>query len=216
GEWVFAHTLYGETGYARVRVEFAADRLTLALWNMKLDGGIHDGKMELKRSKDKEGPAMSMTGKVERDGMAGEFTVGELKGNWKATRIPARPPDAPREHKFEPKEFHRMFSGAIPPVLHIYPGDTVKTWSVDAGGVDAKGVRRSLGGNPLTGPFYVEGTLPGDTLVVKLTRIRLNRDTAISSGGLVPSAVTPYYAVDKKPVENYDSNWVLDRARGVA
>src|SRR5262245_47413370 len=81
GEWVFAHTLYGETGYARVRVEFAADRLTLALWNMKLDGGIHDGKVELKRSKDKEGPAMSMTGKVERDGMAGEFTVGELKGN---------------------------------------------------------------------------------------------------------------------------------------
>jgi acetamidase/formamidase len=51
---------------------------------------------------------------------------------------------------------------------------------------------------------------------VKLKRIRLNRDTAISSGGLVPSAVTPDYAVEKKPVENYDSNWVLDRKSGVA
>ena len=65
--------------------------------------------------------------------------------------------ERPREHVFEPKEFHRVFSGAIPPVLHIYPGDTVKTWSVDAGGVDAKGVRRSFGGNPLTGPFYGKG-----------------------------------------------------------
>src|SRR5262249_10904396 len=153
---------------------------------------------------------------AESDGMSGDASRGALTGTWKATRIPVRPPDAPREHVFEPKEFHRVFSGAIPPVLHIYPGDTVKTWSVDAGGVDAKGVRRSLGGNPLTGPFYVEGTLPGDTLVVKLTRIRLNRDTAISSGGVVLSAVTPDYAVDKKPVENYDSNWVLDHAKGVA
>src|SRR5262249_30254518 len=162
----FARTLYGETGYARMTVEFAGDRMTVALWEMKLDGGLRDGKIDLKRSKDKEGPVMSMTGTVEPDGMAGEFTVGELKGNWKATRMRARAQDAQREHKFEPKEFHRVFSGAIPPVLHIYPGDTVKTWSVDAGGVDAKGVRRSLGGNPLTGPFYVEGTLPGDTLVV--------------------------------------------------
>src|SRR5262249_59457592 len=119
------------------------------------------------RGSGKEGPPAIMTGTVEREGMSGAFSIGELKGKWKATRIPVRPPDAPREHVFEPKAFHRVFSGAIPPVLHIYPGDTVKTWSVDAAGVDAKGVRRSLGGNPLTGPFYVEGALPGDALVVK-------------------------------------------------
>src|SRR5262249_20323014 len=91
-----------------------------------------------------------------------------------------------------------------------------KTWSIDAGGVDAKGVRRSLGGNPETGPFYVEGALPGDTLVVKLTRIQLNRDTAISSGDIVPSAITPDYLQDSKPVENYNSDWALDRDKGVA
>jgi acetamidase/formamidase len=216
GEWVFAHTLYGQTDYARMTVEISGERLTVALWEMKLEGRVRDGKLEAKRSRDKEGPAMSMTGTVAQHGMTGEFTVGELSGKWRATKSPVRSPNAPREHKFEPTEFHRVFSGAIPPVLHIHPGDSVKTWSVDAGGVDAKGIRRSLGGNPLTGPFYVEGALPGDTLVVKLTRIRLNRDTAISSGGIVPSAVTPDYAMDKKPVENYDSNWVLDRKNGVA
>jgi acetamidase/formamidase len=51
---------------------------------------------------------------------------------------------------------------------------------VDAGGVDKDGKRRSLGGNPLTGPFYVEGAVRGDTLVVHFNRIRLNRDRAQS------------------------------------
>ena len=34
------------------------------------------------------------------------------------------------------------------------------------------------GGNPETGPFYIEGAFPGDTLVVKLNKVRLNRDSA--------------------------------------
>lgn len=51
--------------------------------------------------------------------------------------------------------------------------------AVDAGGTDEKGVTRVLGGNPETGPFYVETAMPGDTLAVHLTRLRLNRDWAI-------------------------------------
>src|SRR5262249_6956431 len=155
----------------------------------------------------KDGPPVSMTGSVQRAAIFGELTIGDVKGNWKATRPPGRPAKAPREHVFEPKEFHRVFSGAIQPALHIYPGDVVKTWSVDAAGVDPNGVRRSLGGNPETGPFYVEGAIPGDTLVVKFTRIRLNRDTAISSGGIASNALTPAYVQGRKAVENYNSNW---------
>ncbi|MEJ7609163.1 MAG: acetamidase, partial [Bryobacteraceae bacterium] len=69
-------------------------------------------------------------------------------------------------------------------MLTINPGDTVRTWSVDAGGTDKEGKRRSQGGNPQTGPFYVEGALPGDTLVIKLNRLRLNRNWA-GSGSTV-------------------------------
>ena len=178
-------------------LQAAGDQVTVAAVGLKLEGGIRDGKIELERP-GKDGPPMRMTGTVEQGGMSGDFTMGTTTGRWKATRIPVRPPNAPREHVFEPKEFHRVFSGAIPPVLHIYPGDTVKTWSVDAGGVDAKGVRRSLGGNPQTGPFYIEGALPGDTLVVKLKRIRLNRDTAISTGSIAANAITPDYAAEQE------------------
>jgi acetamidase/formamidase len=101
-------------------------------------------------------------------------------------------------------------------VLKIYPGDTVHTWSVDAGGVDNKSVRRSMGGNPETGPFYVEGALPGDTLVLRLNRVRLNRDSAVSGASIVGSALNPGYVQSVKEVPNFDSTWKLDPERGVA
>jgi amidase len=85
---------------------------------------------------------------------------------------------------------------------------------VDAGGRDANGVRRSLGGNPQTGPFYIEGAMPGDTLSVKFTRIRMNRDTAQSGNAIVPSALAPGYFRDAKLDNNFNSEWKLDRETG--
>src|SRR5204862_613591 len=84
------------------------------------------------------------------------------------------------------------------------------------GGVDRKGLRRSQGGTPETGPFYVEGALPGDTLVVKLNRVRLNRDSAESGDQIVDTALTPNYLRDTKYDEKFNSSWVLDREHGVA
>ena len=101
-------------------------------------------------------------------------------------------------------------------MLHIYPGDTVKTWTVDAGGVDAAGKRRSNGGNPETGPFYIEGALPGDVIAVKLNRLRLNRDSAISSAGIAATALNPYYNENLEKVKDFKSDWTLDREHGVA
>jgi len=122
----------------------------------------------------------------------------------------------PTAHTFEPKEFHRLFSGAIPPALHISPGDTVKTWTVDAGGSDAAGKKRSNGGNPQTGPFYVEGALPGDQLAVKLNRVRFNRDSAFSGSRVVGSALNRRHFADLQWPKDFDSEWVLDRENGTA
>ncbi len=116
----------------------------------------------------------------------------------------------PQSHQFEPTQFQHDFSDAIKPVLRINPGDTVETWSVDAGGTDPKGVRRTSGGNPLTGPFYVEGATPGDTLVVHFNRIRLNRASAISSPLIVNGALNPGYVEQRNAVKGYDSDWKLD------
>ncbi len=51
---------------------------------------------------------------------------------------------------------------------HVKPGDIIETNTLDAFGNVLKkpGDKQSLvkGDNPLTGPFYVDGAQPGDTL----------------------------------------------------
>jgi acetamidase/formamidase len=58
--------------------------------------------------------------------------------------------------------------------------------------------------------------MPGDALVVHFNRIRLNRDTAISSPLIANSALNPVYVEQRKPVEGYNSDWRLDRDAGFA
>jgi acetamidase/formamidase len=99
--------------------------------------------------------------------------------------------------------------------LHIWPGDTVHTTTVDAGGTDERGVTRVLGGNPETGPFYVETAMPGDVLIIHLTRVQLNRDWAISDDGIVERALESQFAVKMKDGFK-DVRWHLDRERGFA
>jgi acetamidase/formamidase len=138
-----------------------------------------------------------------------------VKSTWSARRVPPKRTGPPQRHEFVPTTFHRQFSASNPPVLRIWPGDTVHTTTVDAGGTDEKGVTRVLGGNPETGPFYVETALPGDVLVVHFNRIRLNRDWAISDDGIVSRALDPDFAVKMK--DGFKNvRWRLDRQRGVA
>lgn len=132
-----------------------------------------------------------------------------------ANLIRERQAGPPHHYDFTPTRFYRQFSALNEPVLRIAPGDTVHTTTVDAGGTDEKGVKRVLGGNPETGPFYVEGAEPGDTLVVHLDRLKLNRDWAMSDDDLVPRAVDTQWSVKMKDAGK-SVKWHLDTARGVA
>ena len=124
--------------------------------------------------------------------------------------MPTRMPGPPKRHEFVPSVFHRQFSAATPPVLHVWPGDTVHTTTVDAAGMDEKGEARGLGGNPQTGPFYVETAMPGDVLVVRLDRVRLNRDWAISDDAMMSRATDSDLAVKMKD-GGKTVRWKLDR-----
>ena len=79
-------------------------------------------------------------------------------------------------HKVEAKAYYRTFFRGHPVLQRVKPGDRVITKTVDAGGQDEKGAQRSEPGNPLTGPFYVEGAEPGDALAVRFLRVSLNRN----------------------------------------
>ncbi len=128
---------------------------------------------------------------------------------------PARATARQQVHEFTPAVFYNEFSATTPPVLRVAPGDTVRTTTIDAAGSDDKGVSRGTAGNPQTGPFYVIGASPGDTVAVHLTRLRLNRDWAISTDTLSNLAMTPELAA-RMNRQGQLVRWRLDVQRGVA
>ena len=111
-----------------------------------------------------------------------------------------------------------------PPALRINPGDTVITSTRDASNdiyttsdttifpkLDLSAV------NPQTGPFYINGAEPGDTLVVHIDHIGLNRDWGW--GGSIPyfGTLEPEYktAMITEPAPDILYIWRLDLDRNV-
>lgn len=215
GDWNLRLIRFGEeVNPARITLKTEGTKVTGTLNELKIEGTIEGDQLKLSAKRPNGSDWGTLTALVQGDDLAGSITQGKEEFGWKAHRAKALPA-SPTTHTFEPVVFQRVFAGSTP-VLHINPGDTVKTKTVDAGGSDSNDVRRSLGGNPETGPFYVEGAMPGDTLAVKLTRLRLNRDIARSGDTIVPSALGAGYYRDAKFDQNFDSEWKLDRNNNTA
>lgn len=90
--------------------------------------------------------------------------------------------------------------GPAEPVAALRPGDTLDTTTLDCfgGAITKPGDKLSMVNmdNPLTGPFYIEGAQPGDTLVVKFLDLTIDADQGIGAygpgfGGLSSSTYTP-------------------------
>lgn len=122
----------------------------------------------------------------------------------------------PKRVDYKPTVYYRNFSHKISPVLKISPGDTLVSETVDAVGFDKTGTRVTERGNPQTGPFYIEGAMPGDVLAITLTRVSLNRDYATTLEQFVRRSlpfdvIKPVYARNARLVK-----WTLDRESGYA
>ncbi|MFN0169943.1 MAG: acetamidase/formamidase family protein [Bryobacteraceae bacterium] len=85
-------------------------------------------------------------------------------------------------HRVIGESYYHTFSKSHPVLARVKPGDRIVTKIVDSAGFDFQGIRRTkTHGNPLTGAFFIEGAEPGDTLIVRLDRVRLNRDKGYTS-----------------------------------
>ena len=91
-------------------------------------------------------------------------------------------------HHFIPKSYHAAI-GTHKPVLRVDGGDTITTTTVDAAGKDATNVPVTPAGNPQTGPFYLKGAQPGDTLAVTFDSLRPNRRIGYTSGVIAPNVL---------------------------
>jgi amidase len=117
-------------------------------------------------------------------------------------------------HDFEPTVFH-LTLGSHEPVLRVASGDTVRTWCVDSSGYDREGNDLTEGGNPQTGPFFVESAAPGDTLAVHLDRVEPNRTRGLSGQVVALNVVDPWTAAELPEGQGPDW-WTLDLERRTA
>jgi len=111
--------------------------------------------------------------------------------------------------KFKPEKGVQTFA-VREPVLRIQPGDIVETESLYGGYYEKAG-----GAWPgEVGPFYIEGATADDTLVVKILRLRTNRDHAVSThtpGGISAVASDRYTRMLNTPIPAKRYVWKLEK-----
>jgi acetamidase/formamidase len=121
----------------------------------------------------------------------------------------------------EPSQFAWTFGG-VEPVRKVRPGTILELWTEDAFGGKVRGpddvVSRVIQFpfvNPQTGPFYVEGAEPGDTLAIHLISVEPARDWAASTtvplfGSLTSTTHSPTL---QDPLPEVVWIYEVDRAR---
>ena len=91
-------------------------------------------------------------------------------------------------YQLNPAELKYTYSASYKPVARLQSGNILETNTVDCFGNAIKKPGDTLsmapGDNPLTGPFYIEGAEPGDTLAVKILDLQVDGNHGI--GALAP------------------------------
>jgi acetamidase/formamidase len=103
----------------------------------------------------------------------------------------------------EPKDYSYVFNPYRDPIAKVSPGDDVTIHCNDAfegriqskGDLPSKALATAKFLNPQTGPIFVDGAEPGDTLAVRIIDIEPTRDYAVSClipffGGLTSTTGT--------------------------
>ena len=123
------------------------------------------------------------------------------------------------ELRLTPEHVHwGYYDAKLPPALHVAAGDRVIVETMVAGGlqrlrlagvteaeipaalkdVELRVTERGPGAHPMTGPIYVDGAQPGDTLEVRIVAVEFLHDFGVNAfspgGGVLPDEF-PYAAV---------------------
>jgi amidase len=99
-------------------------------------------------------------------------------------------PEQPRvvRYQVKPSELKYTYAASYQPVARLRSGDILETNTVDCFGNAIKKPGDTLsmatGDNPLTGPFFIEGAEPGDTLSIKILELEVDSNQGI--GALAP------------------------------
>lgn len=114
--------------------------------------------------------------------------------------------------------------GGVAPIARVVPGTILEIYTEDCFGGKVRSVEDVVSKvcafpflNPQTGPFYVEGAEPGDTLAIHFVSIEPARDWAASTTVPLFGALTgtTHTAILQPPLPEVVWIWELDRERRV-
>lgn len=220
-QWILATDLWGNTGRQTLNLDVQGTRVGGTLGGDPITGSVNGTQLRFTAT-GSDGKLYHYDGRIDGDHMQGRSDEPDTNNpsarathSFSAWRVPTRPDAAPRLHDFTPGDYSNTFSADRAPVLVIWPGDSLRTRTLDSGGVDEHGITRALFGNPQVGPFFVAGAEPGDTLAITIESLGLNRDYADSLDGIVGRLKTPRIATETSALGN-PVRWELDRTRGTA
>ena len=128
-----------------------------------------------------------------------------------------------RTVEIKPQDYSYVFNPYREPIERVSPGDRVTIHTNDAfesriqseSDVASEALATAKFLNPQTGPLFVEGAEPGDTLAVRIESIEPTRDFAVSTlvpyfGGLTSTAMTRTL---QDPLPEKTWVWKLDGER---
>lgn len=114
-------------------------------------------------------------------------------------------------HRFSPTRFANAI-GTAEPCLRLADGDTLIAETVDASGLNGQEQAVAARPNPMTGPFFIEGAEPGDTLCVTIERLTPNRATGWTYSPLALTVLDPAAIIDRPAQER--ATWLIEPAAG--
>jgi amidase len=143
--------------------------------------------------------------------------------------LPAFAQSSAAPAKTESVEYHATIDnvkyvfGVAPPVAHLKAGNILEANSLDCFGnaLQKPGDSMSLvkGDNPLTGPFYVDGAEPGDTLVIRILDLQVEGKQGVGTfspgfGAVNSTHYTP--VLEAKPLPERMWFYPIDKEKHTA
>jgi amidase len=113
--------------------------------------------------------------------------------------------------------------GVAPAVARLKPGDILEANSLDCfgNGIQKPGdtTAKAKGDNPLTGPFFIEGAEPGDTLAVRILDLQVDGNQGVGAispgfGAINSTHYTP--VLEKEPLAEKIWFYPIDHAGNTA
>jgi amidase len=139
-----------------------------------------------------------------------------------AQNVPATPATDVVHYKGSLDNVKYVF-GVAPQVARLRPGNILEANSLDCfgNGIQKPGDTTAMakGDNPLTGPFFIEGAEPGDTLVVRILDLQVdgNQGVGVFSPGFGAINSTHYTPVlEKEPLAEKIWFYPIDHADNTA